>query len=361
MLGTAPKTIKPSVSGRETAVYLAHLKRAGVVVRAEPLPPPAGIDHQRRIVSDDLDIASLTVEPAAGPAIENGVACPACGRQQPPRTLCLGCGVDMPRYRAAQAGQAAQQSGGARDTAPTPPVLNGRVPDDDIDFLTPSLLGVFIDGRLGRIRYLAYSLALLVVISAAALLGSPLLVLLDGFIYAFAAGALWLMLRLTMLRLHDFDFSGWWCLAAIALSAVAYAIDPRLGMLLSGGVSLASLGLCLVPGDTEVNRFGPPAAPPTALIQIGAALCLLAGIATLPAALKSPKARQAIFDHPTASETTTAEGDAPKIYDNHGREITDAQVHEIAERLRAAGIDVSDAEMREKLLQKQAERDREAD
>ncbi|GHD61807.1 nuclear transport factor 2 family protein [Jeongeupia chitinilytica] len=108
LLDAAPKIIKPSVSGKETAHYLAHLKRAGVVVRAEPLAPPADAARGQAAISDDLDIASLTVVPVAEPVLENGIACPACGRQQPPRTLCLGCGVDMPRFRSAQA-EAARQ------------------------------------------------------------------------------------------------------------------------------------------------------------------------------------------------------------------------------------------------------------
>ncbi|WP_432722477.1 hypothetical protein R0381_001655 [Jeongeupia wiesaeckerbachi] len=111
LLDTAPKVIKPSVSRRELETYLAHLQRAGVVVRAEALTPP----RPQAAASDDLDIASLTVEPDAEPAIDNGITCPACGRQQPPRTLCLGCGVDMPRFRAAQ-------TEAARQPAQIPPV-----------------------------------------------------------------------------------------------------------------------------------------------------------------------------------------------------------------------------------------------
>ncbi|MBM3115936.1 DUF805 domain-containing protein [Jeongeupia naejangsanensis] len=364
LLGAAPKIIKPSVSGREAGAYLTHLKRAGVVVRAEPLTPPAGEARQQAIVSDDLDIASLNVEPVATPVIENGIACPACGRQQPPRTLCLGCGIDMPRFRAAQQTPASPPAVAAQDThrnVTTTPQLTGRVPDDELEFLTPPLLGVFTDGRLGRMRYLAYSMALLVVIVAAAILGSPLLVFLDGFIYAFAAGALWLMLRLAILRLHDFDFSGWWCVSAVAIPGIAYAIDLRLGMLLSGAVLLASLGLCLVPGDTADNRFGLPAEPPTLLIHIGGVLCLLISVASLPAALKSTGTRNAIAEHSQPDNTTQDGENGQKIYDNHGREITDARIHELGEKLRATGVNISDAELRAKLLQKQAERDSDDD
>lgn len=67
-------------------------------------------------------------------------------------------------------------------------------------------------------------------------------------------------IRLTVLRLHDFNRSGWWLLAFIGLAIIDALIDRILPMF-STFVSLqnlAYLGLLIMPGQAIPNRFGNP-------------------------------------------------------------------------------------------------------
>jgi uncharacterized membrane protein YhaH (DUF805 family) len=177
------------------------------------------------------------------------VTCPQCGAVQPKRNLCRQCGLDMPRYLAAQAEQARaaaeqrqlerdirlqQRQKGSRST-------RGRgdreASGDEND--TP-LLGFGFAGRIGRLDYLAGSL-----------LSSGLYCL--GLAMALKSGImtlLWISLLLMLvyscrclaLRLHDTGRSGWLGLLVLV---------PFLGQLLA-------LALFLVPGDGDDNDYGPP-------------------------------------------------------------------------------------------------------
>ncbi|TVR64218.1 MAG: DUF805 domain-containing protein [Candidatus Competibacteraceae bacterium] len=114
-----------------------------------------------------------------------------------------------------------------------------------------------VRGRLGRLRYLGYSVALgLLVNLVAGLLGGMAVVFLSGdpgewlavgVFVALAALAVLISMVLGIQRLHDFDASGWWSLLMVA---------PLANLILY-------LVLLIMPGTPGANRFGDPTPPNT--------------------------------------------------------------------------------------------------
>jgi len=137
-------------------------------------------------------------------------------------------------------------------------------------------------GRLGRLRYFGYSVALgLLVNLAAGLLGGMAAIFLEGdpgelfmigLVVIVAAPALVISLLLGIQRLHDFDASGWWSLMTI--------------------VPLANLVLYLVllimPGTQGANRFGDPPPPNTLGVILLALILPLIFVIGIVAAIAIP-------------------------------------------------------------------------
>jgi uncharacterized membrane protein YhaH (DUF805 family) len=151
-----------------------------------------------------------------------------------------------------------------------------------------SSFGLSTQGRIGRLRYLAYywpAMGLIVVagIIAAILMAS----MVDGgiggliaLIIPLAILLLWMSIRITALRLHDMNKSGKWIFLPIFIIAAAAA--SRSPHLIKAAVAvywIMYVGLMLWPGSQSDNDYGPPPAPNTDWVYIGAALFL--GLSTL--------------------------------------------------------------------------------
>jgi len=102
-------------------------------------------------------------------------------------------------------------------------------------------------GRIGRLRFLAYSMAAYIFVSFAAVVLALLKVPTAG-VYAISVVAYVGILLATIQRSHDMDWSGWTCLLALI---------PFVGFiwLFKGGT----------PGE---NRFGAPPPPNTTGVKI---------------------------------------------------------------------------------------------
>lgn len=133
----------------------------------------------------------------------------------------------------------------------------------------PKLLS--FSGRIGRLRYLAYSfglnfLLMFVVFFATALLGamggsgSGLEAVSIGLMGVFYIAAMVLMIGFARRRFNDLDKSGWWVLTFLI---------PLINL-------LASIYLVFFPGSDGPNRFGPaPAANSLAVVIVGWAIPVL--------------------------------------------------------------------------------------
>lgn len=128
------------------------------------------------------------------------------------------------------------------------PYQRPAAPVDDAGIEEFSQVKVFsVAGRIGRVRYIGYSVGMSLVFYALIGLGVGLsagtgLGLLGGaVIIAGVIGMLVVAVMLTVQRCHDFDFSGWLCLLLI--------------------VPVAPLLFWIIPGTRGSNRFGAPTPP----------------------------------------------------------------------------------------------------
>ena len=122
-----------------------------------------------------------------------------------------------------------------------------------------------VSGRIGRVRYFAYGVALyfLAGVAAAVLMQiHPVLALLPY------AAMLVHVFMLTIQRAHDFDVSGWLSLLVL--------------------VPLANLIFLFIPGTAGANRFGGPTPPNTAGVLILAWLFPVVGAIGIVAAIAIP-------------------------------------------------------------------------
>ena len=120
------------------------------------------------------------------------------------------------------------------------------------------------DGRIGRLRYLAWSMVLMLAclplfgvaagfFAVSEILGGLLMV-----VVGIAVAVVGIMFGVQ--RLHDIGWSGW--LLLVTLVPVV------------GGVF--SLLLFIIPGSSEANRFGPPPPPNSTAVKVLAGLWLAA-------------------------------------------------------------------------------------
>ncbi|MBI5333264.1 MAG: DUF805 domain-containing protein [Burkholderiales bacterium] len=176
-----------------------------------------------------------------GGAAEEEIVCPTCGERQSKRILCRNCATNMPMGIAAkeeaariEREQRLAESRGRRGQGAWPGDEPGRAPGDrqggadeaDADAEAPPLLGMGFSGRMGRLQYATAGFAIIAAclfagVLAFKLFSSPIalgVLVLVGAVAVFAYS-----LRVTVLRLHDVNLSGWWSLLLFLPSAAAPA------------------------------------------------------------------------------------------------------------------------------------------
>jgi uncharacterized membrane protein YhaH (DUF805 family) len=226
---TAPKAA-PATAPKAAPVLAPAAPPAAAPVAAAPTQPPAAA------------IPSLA-------PLEEQVTCPNCGERQPRRPFCRSCSTDIARALAnkqeeldrARAERLAARNGGRY----APPKSGVAVVHEGTDELPP-VMSLSFDGRMGRIAYFNTGMLSLLGI---ALIGIGAAVLLPIFrsatvvvplVLAFAAFGVWAM-RVSSIRLHDLNRSGWWALVLLI---------PYVG-------SVVSLAMMFWPGTGGDNDYGP--------------------------------------------------------------------------------------------------------
>lgn len=257
----APVALKRDLGEDEAEKYLAALQRAGAKVYKEA----------------DLAASLSLVEtedhnpPAEATATTDGsrMNCPKCGHEQDKAAECTACGIIIDKYLARQAELAASApaititSASNNDSAPASPYAppSANVAEELPEYADLRPFGV--EGRIGRLRYLAWSISLMA--AAMAVFG----VVAIGFQLSEVFGAIIGVLALVAMavvsvqigvqRLHDIGWSGWLLLVNLV---------PVVG-------SVFSIIMLVVPGSTAANRFGPPPPPNSTAVKVLSALWLL--------------------------------------------------------------------------------------
>ncbi|MFL9813341.1 DUF805 domain-containing protein [Stutzerimonas sp. VN223-3] len=268
LFGHGPVNIKRDLSGPEADKYLQALHRAGAKARKEP---------EQVITLALLDNAperSTDTQAAA-----DQMSCPKCGHGQTVNNQCERCGIVIEKYLARQAQNTQAINERIHDVAAQP----YAPPRAQVGEPTPEygeLKAFTIQGRIGRLRYLAWSMTLmaaalgLLIIASMGFAISPVL----GSILAglLGIGVLLVSVQISIQRLHDIGWTGWFML--LNLVPVVGTVFP--------------LALLLVPGNKGVNRFGPPQPPNSRAVKILAALWLLMPVIGVLVAIAIPGYQQ---------------------------------------------------------------------
>lgn len=156
---------------------------------------------------------------------------------------------------------------------------------------TPPVFGISLAGRIGRLRFLAYWLPIMVPFIAAAMIAAVILPTQKMLGIAMAASVgvvmIWTSIRLLVLRLHDINRSGKWVLASFLLPAIAGALQmPVLAIAAAGLFWLMTLALLVWPGTPDDNDYGPPCDPNTTWVIVGAAVFIVFHFLSLAAPFK---------------------------------------------------------------------------
>lgn len=189
--------------------------------------------------------------------------CPKCGHEQPRNSECTACGIIIEKYLARQAQLAEQRP------SPTPAVSPYSPPQADVAEHLPEFgeLKVFsISGRIGRLRYLGWSMGLMLLAMLAYAIAMGVMAFLPVL-----GGVLMLPIGITVFavsvmigvqRLHDIGWSGWlWLINFVPLIGFVF-----------------TLLMFLIPGTSGANRYGPPAPPNSRGVTVLAWGGLLLGI-----------------------------------------------------------------------------------
>lgn len=262
----APVALKRDLGESEAQQYLSALQKAGAKVRKE-------LDQAASLSLVPTEAETVQAEQAATPTM----TCPKCGHEQAKAIECSACGIIIEKYlaRQAQLAEAAPvQAPAAAAASPYAP------PQANVAEQLPqySELKVFsVSGRIGRVRYLGWTMAMLLcmlpmllLFAGASAISSALgtLIMAAGVIAMIVIGVF-----IGVQRLHDIGWSGWlWLLNFV----------PFIG-------SVFALLMLIIPGTQGVNRYGPPPPPNSTGVKILAWLFLLVPLTGIIAAIALPQ------------------------------------------------------------------------
>ncbi|MFP6851099.1 MAG: DUF805 domain-containing protein [Pseudomonas sp.] len=240
--------IKRDLSENEADQYLKALQSAGAKVRKEQdLAASLSL-----VETDDHAPQTQVSTPTAESTSE--MTCPKCGHKQAKAIECSACGIVIEKFIARQAmltdTPAEVVSAAATPYATPKAAVAEALPEFG------ELKAFTTDGRIGRLRYLAWSMVLMLaclplfgvaggVFAASEILGGLLMVA-----AGIAVAVVGIMIGVQ--RLHDIGWSGWLLLVTLV---------PIVG-------GVFSLLMFIIPGSTEANRFGPPPPPNSTAVKI---------------------------------------------------------------------------------------------
>ncbi len=271
LFGGRSVALKRDLPEAEADRYLAALQRAGAKVRKE---------HE---LATGLGLAATDHRPApTAPEVADStdtMRCPKCGHQQPQAPECQACGIIIDKYLARQA-QLAEEAAQVKASitssdspspyAPPQAQVGEQLPEyADLKVLSAK-------GRIGRVRYLGWSMALMLAFLplGGVILGSfTLSDTLAGLLTMVACVAMVVVgVCIGVQRLHDIGWSGWlWLLNFV----------PVVG-------SVFALLMLFMPGSAGPNRYGPPPPPNSRSVIVLAWLVILVPIIGIVAAVSIP-------------------------------------------------------------------------
>ncbi len=260
--------IKRDLSENEADQYLKALQSAGAKVRKEQ-----DLAASMSLMDTD-DHAPKTPISAPSAASTSEMTCPKCGHQQSKAIECSACGIIIEKFIARQAMLAENQPEVVSAAATPYATPKAAVAETLPEF--GELKAFTTDGRIGRLRYLAWSMVLMLAclplfgiaggfFAASEILGGLLMV-----VVGIAVAVVGIMFGVQ--RLHDIGWSGWLLLVTLV---------PIVG-------GVFSLLMFIIPGSTAANRFGPPPPPNSRAVKVLALLWVAIIVIGIAAAIALP-------------------------------------------------------------------------
>ncbi|MCY1493326.1 hypothetical protein D9M68_271620 [compost metagenome] len=255
LFGRRDVVLKRDLSASEVDKYVSALVRAGAQVRKEQ-----DLAASLSLVETD-DHREAGAQPDAAP-----MQCPKCGHEQPKAIECSACGIVIDKYLARQAQWAESTpvaSEAPRETPSPSPYAppQAKVGEDLPEF--GELRPFTVEGRIGRLRYLAWSLVMMLAsigLFGLAMIGMGIHNILGAALVTVVTVAIVVVaVMIGVQRLHDIGWSGW----ILLLNLI-----PVVG-------SVLSLLMLLVPGNLGANRYGPPPPANSTAVKVLAALWLI--------------------------------------------------------------------------------------
>ncbi|MDN6856703.1 DUF805 domain-containing protein [Pseudomonas sp. CAN2814] len=277
-----PVVLKRDLSDDEAEKYLRALQGAGANARKEA-DGAAGLSL---VETEDHPSEATLAARAAGEATSNErMTCPKCGHEQASAIECSACGIVIEKYLARQAelaanpqpaapaAPAATPSSAASPYAPPQAQVGEELPEFG------ELKVATTNGRIGRVRYLGWSMAMFLVFFAILALTGAAFALSNTLGYLVGAVAVVAFIAYVVVcimigvqRLHDIGWSGW--LMLLNLVPVVGSVFPLL--------------MLLIPGTSGPNRFGPPPPPNSRGVVVLAWTMLIVPVLGILAAIAIP-------------------------------------------------------------------------
>lgn len=264
----ASVALKRDLGESEAEQYLNALQKAGAHVRKE-------LDQAASLSLVPTEAEIVEADQAATP----NMRCPKCGHEQAKAAECSACGIIIEKYlaRQAQLAEAAPAPAPAPVAAAASPYAppQANVAEQLPQYSELKVLGV--SGRIGRVRYLGWLMAMTLCFIPIMLIGtgiaamSSTLAMLALGIVSIAAVVIGIFIGVQ--RLHDIGWSGWLLLVHLI---------PVVG-------SVFALLMLIIPGTQGVNRYGPPPPPNSTAVKVLAWLFLLIPISGIVAAIAIPQ------------------------------------------------------------------------
>ena len=228
-----PTVIKRNLTAAEADKYVQAIFNAGVIAQKE-----VDLAANLSLLSIDTDSDNESIEQ---------MTCPKCGTEQAQNEICQSCGIVIAKFNSYQA---------QANTTPAPlsPYASPAavITQETTEVGELNIWGV--EGRLGRMRYIAWSMVFMLAIAPAMLIAIAAFktsFFLGGLLVA-AVGIVAIMIgiQISVKRLHDIGWSGWLLLITLV---------PVVG-------SIFQLLISVMPGSKDSNRYGaPPPANSTAV------------------------------------------------------------------------------------------------
>jgi len=254
-------TLKRDLSEEEAKRYASALHSAGAQARVEA----------------DLASSLSLVEEESQPAEVPEMSCPKCGHNQPQSTTCSACGIVIEKFLARQAAEAAAPAVAVEASAQS--VSPYSAPQAELTQYADEVgeLNVFtIQGRIGRLRYLAWSLVLMLAVIPLYLIAAGLMTVSTNIgvllLILVGIGVAVVSVFIGGQRLHDIGWSAWLLLLNLV---------PFVGWIFT-------ILMLAMPGTPGANRYGPPPPANSTAVVVLAWLWLGLMILSIIAAIAVP-------------------------------------------------------------------------